>query len=690
MRRLALGCLFTCATLLPTGCETGRPTIESSSSEAGSGGAAGDTSGGGRSPASAGRDPSGPPAAGGPSGGPSGSAGWSGDDAGASGEAGETSPANAAAGSGGSSSDDGGGGSRESPGGSGPMTCDTGFAGDACDRCAQGHYGPQCTACPTTPTLDCPCTGSALACAGAAQRVQLSCSGGRWAYHGTCPSNQNCNQVDGACTPIAVECAGQTGGYRFCVPPDVRYECGQDLVTTFSTTCGGICTEGRCFAPTCGDGKLENAEECDDTNSEPADGCENDCRLSRVVKVAAGRGHACALFESGDVRCWGDNGNNQLGLGNNEFAGSDHPYQLELVDLGGDARDIVAGTEHTCAVLTDDTVRCWGRNDRGQLGLGDTDDRFTHTPHQLGAISVGGPVDKLAAGGATTCALLQSGAVRCWGQNSSVGKLGLARTDEPSATMTPDQYGPISLGANATDIGVSAGFGCALLQGGSARCWGYNHYGYLGRGHTNNIGDDETPGASDPDSPSDGAVAFPSERTPATIQLGKEHACVRFTSGEMQCWGRGSYGCLGRGSESHIGDGESAVGLTDIGGAASVIALGAEFSCAIIDDELKCWGRNQYGELGYPDRDRRGHDLATRPVSLDPVSFGSRSVVDVFAGASADQLCALLDNGEVRCWGHNDTGQLGLGSVSDSPDYVGGNPSQYPAVLPPLAMFEAP
>jgi cysteine-rich repeat protein len=211
---------------------------------------------------------------------------------------------------------------------------------------------------------------------------------------GSCSSTQNCDWKDGLCKPIVEACAGLNPGEAFCdyssgvtAYKDVRMVCGDDLVDVTATdnpcvgTCGG--TPANCQAATCGDGKVEIGEACDDGNTVPLDGCEpNTCTKSKVLKLALGYGHSCALCEGGYVRCWGDNTDGQLGLGHKLFEGDRHPYQIlnasngpNIVDLGGEAAtDITAGYGFTCVMLTGGRVRCWGQNDTEQLGMNNTID----------------------------------------------------------------------------------------------------------------------------------------------------------------------------------------------------------------------------------------------------------------------------------------------------------------------------
>jgi cysteine-rich repeat protein len=189
--------------------------------------------------------------------------------------------------------------------------------------------------------------------------------------------------------------------------------------------CSGTCQNGSCATGFCGDGKVEAGEECDDGNTVAADGCEPDCKASKVIQLTAGLAHTCALLREGNVRCWGANDGGQLGLGNTSDLRVQKPYQNGLVQLGAPAAFIVAGGEHTCALMQDSTVRCWGKNGYGQLGLGHTqsigDDEIPSV--SVATVQLGVAATTIAAGGNVTCALLDGGSVRCWGRNN-YGQLG--------------------------------------------------------------------------------------------------------------------------------------------------------------------------------------------------------------------------------------------------------------------------
>jgi cysteine-rich repeat protein len=202
---------------------------------------------------------------------------------------------------------------------------------------------------------------------------------------------------------------------------------------------------------------------------------------SRVVEVAAGPRHACARLEGGSTACWGANQFGQLGRGTHDETG-----EPGGVDLGGQgtvgAVGLSAGDVHTCALLEDGSVKCWGYNELGQLGQGHRNN-LGDEPGELGdslpPVDLGGvPATEIAAGYAHTCALLADGNIKCWGGNF-FGELGQGHDehlgDEPGELG--DALPPVDLGANGTAraIAIAAGGGstCALLEDRRVKCWGY-------------------------------------------------------------------------------------------------------------------------------------------------------------------------------------------------------------------------
>lgn len=559
--------------------------------------------------------------------------------------------------------------------------------------------------CGVSPALGCACeVPGALRCNGAAQKLKLVCRDGAWDDAGTCGASESCDQLDGSCKQILPSCAGQAAGFAYCDATgsspagytDVRKTCGPDLVSDATVeTCAGICAGGACQAAACGDGKVGPTEECDDGNGTPLDGCEPVCLRSGVIALSGGLTHTCALLRGGYVRCWGGNDRGELGLGHTAFQGNRHPHQLTdaagapagPVDLGAPAEAVGAGDHHSCALLTDASVRCWGDNTHGQLGLGHTGVVWDRTPGSLRADLGQSRAVALAVGGNVSCVILSGGDVRCWGDNTW-GQLGLGNTSPVSATMRPAQLGPVSLGAGAAAATLAVGGPvCAVLSAGEVRCWGYNDFGELGIGSTMPVSSSLVP--------SDYAsVAFPPPaRSAAAVAVGANHSCALLDIHQVQCWGDGSSGQLGLGNKNNVGDDESPalVGIVPLPtGGASAIAAGAVHTCAVFtrDGGVRCWGDNAHGQLGTGSLASLGGTPLTTPRLLPPVSLGGVAS-SVHPGAL--HTCVVLTSGEVRCWGWNAHGQLGLGFVSGvttgTPDWVGGDAASTPDLLPAVQIF---
>jgi cysteine-rich repeat protein len=220
-------------------------------------------------------------------------------------------------------------------------------------------------------------------------------------------------------------------------------------------------------------------------------------------QVATGDSHTCAITKDGYVRCWGRGSRGQLGYGNNMNIGDGEPPanagDIQVVPASLPANTPVTalalGREHSCALFQSGDVVCWGFNDAGQLATGnnqDWGDQAGETPSALEPIDLGGPAVALAAGNDHTCALLDDGSVRCWGENER-GQLGLGHTDDVGIGDTPAQAGPLALGGSAAAIVAGGEHSCALLEDHSVVCWGYNMDGRLGYGHIQQIGDNEDP-----------------------------------------------------------------------------------------------------------------------------------------------------------------------------------------------------
>jgi alpha-tubulin suppressor-like RCC1 family protein len=274
-----------------------------------------------------------------------------------------------------------------------------------------------------------------------------------------------------------------------------------------------------------------------------------------VTQIAAGGDHTCALLTTGAVRCWGSAIGGQLGYENFDRVGDDEvPATAGDIDVGGPAVQIAAGGNHTCAVLATGAVRCWGYGNFGQLGYANGDSTDDRPPSLAGDIDVGGTVVQVAAGGDHTCALLTSGAVRCWGLGTD-GQLGYGSPLIIGVNETPSAAGDVPLGDLAIQITAGYNHTCALLWRGAVRCWGAGFRGMLGYLSQDNIGDTETP-ATAGDIDVGGDVI--------EIAAGHNHTCARLDTGAVRCWGWGFEGRLGYGNVADIGDDEAPATAGDV------------------------------------------------------------------------------------------------------------------------------
>lgn len=312
-----------------------------------------------------------------------------------------------------------------------------------------------------------------------------------------------------------------------------------------------------------------------------------------IVQISAGPTHSCALSEGGQVYCFGDGGLGQLGHGNREDLGDDESvFAAGPVPLARSATSIAVGGTHSCAILSDGSVSCWGANSWGQLGYGTPlDVGGESTPASVPPLSFPEPARSLALGFDHSCALLESGKVHCWGANF-FGQLGrgtpLAGGPLERADSTPPLQFELPI-AQVNAFGLST---CVVDQQGRAFCFGENLSAQLGYGHRDFIGDDELPADAGP-------VGLPT--TALRVKLGAMHACALLVDGGVTCWGSNLRGELGLGHALPLPPGTlpSQVPPLALPEGASQIFVGAHHSCALLaGGSMTCWGDNTEGQLG--------------------------------------------------------------------------------------------
>jgi len=389
--------------------------------------------------------------------------------------------------------------------------------------------------------------------------------------------------------------------------------------------------------------------------------------------VAAGEYFTCALVASGAVRCWGDGDRGQLAQGNENSIGDDPGESSAVVPLPGPARTIAAEYSTACAILETGELRCWGSGTSGALATGnqlDVGDDPGETPVRVD-LGPGRTAKAVTLGSYFGCALLDTGQVRCWGSND-YGKLGQGNTfavgDNPGETPLP-----VSLPRPAVSIAATWDSVCAVLDTGQLYCWGGAPHGQLMQGNdTDNVGDQpgEVP-----------VLVGTGGRTVLAISGGADFYCAIYDDHQVHCWGDNTYGQLARGSTDDFGDdpGETNVGPITLpaGRTAMAVSTGAYHACALLDDgQLRCWGQGVNGALGQGSTADVGDQPGETPVAVD---LGTTARALVSGGYFT---CASSASG-VRCWGWNDGGQLGQGSQVP---FYGTALGEVPRLLPPIGL----
>jgi cysteine-rich repeat protein len=443
-----------------------------------------------------------------------------------------------------------------------------------------------------------------------------------------------------------------------CVPD--QPSCGPGLY------CDAI--DNICTAPVCGDSELQPLEQCDDGNVVDADGCDSDCSFTQILQVDASYQNTCVLIEGGRVRCWGYNGQGQLGYGHTDDIGDDEtPADVGDVVLPEPAVELSMGDSHTCVAMANMNVRCWGAGFSGRLGYANTDNiGDDELPSSVLDVVVGGAVLEIDAGGSHSCARLESGALRCWGSGFS-GQLGYGNMASVGDDEFPESAGDVPIGGPIVAQSTGVSHTCAILATGKVRCWGTGFSGQLGYGNTLSIGNSSTP--TQAGDVSAVPIGLPAEAKVTALALGLSLSCALFEGGEVLCWGSGSGGALGQGSTENIGDNELPSTMPPISLPAPAVAITAGDShvCALFEDQTAvCWGLNAVGQLGAGNQENIGDDETlggVDPIDLiDLIDLGG-PIKQIDAGGN--HTCAILaDTNQLYCWGANNDGQLGYGHTA--------------------------
>lgn len=346
--------------------------------------------------------------------------------------------------------------------------------------------------------------------------------------------------------------------YCVCTVKDIDVGNGNvcAILDDFSIKCWGDNTYGQL-------GQGDYVDVMDPTSISPVD-----IGTSRTAgDICTGFCHVCVLLDTNEVKCWGCNNAGQLGYG--DFTTRNQPESINVVDLGvgRTATEISCGRFHTCALLDDSTVKCWGNNDYGQVGkvasLGGVS-----TPEQI--IYSGTPIS-IDAGDFKTCMILNDNTVKCWGYNHP----------------NPDTI--LDVGTGLTVQAVSGGFNhtCLILNDNTVKCWGQNdNFNKLGYSSVTELQVVDT-----------NTIVDLNGDTAKLIAAGYGQTCIILNDDSLRCFGRNYYGESGY---SHTNDNDSS--KVTLGTTPTKLSCDVFFCCVLfIDETVKCWGRNKYGQLGYSD-----------------------------------------------------------------------------------------
>lgn len=387
--------------------------------------------------------------------------------------------------------------------------------------------------------------------------------------------------------------------------------------------------------------------------------------------ISTGRAHVCAALDDGTAKCWGKyNSNGKLGQGHANDVGSTANSMATLSPInlgtGSTVRDIYALYAHTCAILDDGTLKCFGDGSAGALGNESTatigvnsGETATIKPINLGVLRR--PTDITA--GAHTCARLNNGNLRCWGYNG----YGAVGNDDSNVQYDSAATAPsVTLDAPVREVAAGQYHTCATLANGTMKCFGYNTQGNLGYNHTNHLGNESGEMSALM------AVTFGTHSNVWKLpkNLGEAHTCALPTTafGDLFCWGYGFNGPLG--VDSNINYGSSANSMVSVTaallGTDKVVQADSRgfHTCAITSSgTLKCWGYNFDGQLGQESNLDLGNSTGEM-AALTAINLGTgKTAASVANGQS--HTCAILNDGTLKCWGLNDNGQLGQDNTTN-------------------------
>lgn len=367
-------------------------------------------------------------------------------------------------------------------------------------------------------------------------------------------------------------------------------------------------------------------ELCGSTVCAPNHICEDNA-CARMPILALGSSHTCALLPDNQIKCWGSNNMGQLGHKDDTAISMTTPQPVAFPRI---PVNLFAGFSHTCALTTENEVWCWGRH---HALVDEPIDFYASEPEHVESLELIGhnQISELVLGTGHSCMRGSQGTVQCWGEGYS-GQLGNGQS-KTSAD-------PVRVSGNLTarQIALGAGFSCALTPSQTVYCWGNNTNGRIGA-------DLDVEEVSSP-------LKLEGLENVQAISSKFQHTCALLEDKTIRCWGFNSDGQHGNGSQlPAYKPVQPNPRVTDV----KQLAVGSAFTCVLLESgQVKCAGFGGNGQLG----------IGGVPEDYQSLRFELvPELNDVYRLEPGQaHICAIHNDRTVSCWGYNSDGQVGTGT----------------------------
>lgn len=387
-----------------------------------------------------------------------------------------------------------------------------------------------------------------------------------------------------------------------------------------------------------------------------ASGCDDTPQPTTIIDTfKLSLGYESAcMLKNGEIRCWGEGSKGEIG--DSFGADSATPQPLFFENNNTLFVDVASGYNHSCAVTEKSAIYCWGANNDAALGNNTT--TAATAPVQTKTLDgATAQAKQIAVGSFHSCALSVEDIVYCWGYSGS-GQVGVGNFDLGGGVAAAKTPQAVSFPVSSPPISIAVGYthSCAVHENGALTCWGSSSLGQLGNECVFNS-TDETDCDNNKSSPT--VSPFFDSSTPSkhalAVAAGRYHTCVVSLDRRLYCFGYNNDGQLGIGSVNSYTIPQLVGSLPDF---VQQIALGERHSCALLQNgDLYCFGNNTSGQLGNSSTANSLLPKQTQFTAYTPLP----TIVGIAAGGSYS--CAWDNTDAIYCWGANNKGQFGTGET---------------------------